>query len=73
MEMRSRFLLFKYGTAKSTWLKELRDEVFYDFPCVKELIEENECKIRMTDERWLPVQNFLVEENSDQLAREKKG
>ncbi|KLO15291.1 hypothetical protein SCHPADRAFT_275411 [Schizopora paradoxa] len=72
-EMRSRFVWFRIRLAKSTWLKQLRDEVFWDFPCVKELIEENECRVPVTDERWLPVQKFLVEMDSDHLEREKKG
>ncbi|KLO04422.1 hypothetical protein SCHPADRAFT_1003308 [Schizopora paradoxa] len=58
------------------------DADLLELPIVKELIEENECRIPVTEERWLAVWNILpqavedlatqIEEECDEVVHEAK-
>ncbi|KLO15292.1 hypothetical protein SCHPADRAFT_275443 [Schizopora paradoxa] len=71
MEIRGRYMWFLFMSPKAKELVLPREDDLLELQVVKELIEENECRIRMTDERWQIVEKYLCEVYSQ--PSEEKG
>ncbi len=64
-EMKARLSLFRPQLENFARHKLFLDADLLEFPKVKELVEENEGRIPVTDDRWLAVQNILFDAVKD--------
>jgi len=68
-EMKNRFSSFRPQLSNITRHQLFLDADLLELPVVKELVEENDCRVPLTDERWLTVQSGLVEAVKDHAQK----
>ncbi len=68
-EMRSRFTDPRPQLSEITREKLFTFKDLLELPILKELVEENHCRVPLTDERWRRVTNVLVEAAFSDLGR----
>ncbi|KLO18491.1 hypothetical protein SCHPADRAFT_119875 [Schizopora paradoxa] len=68
-EVKARFSQYRPRLEYLVLHKLFLDADLFELPAVRELIEENECRVPLTEERWLTVQNILVQSVSDHASR----
>lgn len=67
--MKTRLAEFRPQLEHITLQKLFHDADLLELSVVKELVEEDECRVPLTDERWSTVQNILVQTVSDHAKR----
>ncbi|KLO18492.1 hypothetical protein SCHPADRAFT_936165 [Schizopora paradoxa] len=68
-EIKTRLAEFRPQLEHITLHKLFIDADLLELPVVKELVEEDECRVPLTDERWSTVQNILVQSVEDHATR----
>ncbi|KLO18521.1 hypothetical protein SCHPADRAFT_120477 [Schizopora paradoxa] len=68
-EMRKRFVEHQPQLQNAPNVNLFQPSDVLEIPIVKILVEEDECKVPLTDERWNRVTNVLFEEVSKQLKK----
>ncbi len=68
-EMKERFSKFRPQLEGLSRHKLFHNADFLKLPAVEELVEENECRIPVSDDRWLVVRNTLVDAVRDHAKR----